>query len=56
MFMKYWYRIAIVMTPSGILCEPPEYAEVSYVCSDPKSGISSVEIDYEHIRHTGPPL
>ena len=27
-----------------------------YVCSDLKSGVSSVEINYEHIRHAGPPL
>ena len=34
-----------------ILCE-----KISYVCSYLKSGVSSVEINYEHIRHAGPPL
>ena len=42
--------------PSSILCEPLKYEEISYVCSDLKSGVSNVEIDYEHIRHAGPPL
>ena len=41
--------------PSGILCEPLKYEEISYVRSNLKSGVSSVEIDYEHIRHAGPP-
>ena len=42
--------------PSGILCQPIKYEEISNVCSNLKSGVSSVEIDYEHIRHAGPPL
>ena len=42
--------------PSGILCEPLKYEEISYVCSNLKPGVSSVEIDYKHIRHAGPPL
>ena len=42
--------------PNGILCEPPKYEEISYACSNLKSGVSSVEIDYEHIHHVGPPL
>ena len=41
--------------PSGILYEHLKYEEISYVCSNLKSGVSSVEIDYEHIRHAGPP-
>ena len=41
--------------PNGILCEPLQYEEISYVCSNLNSGVSSVEIDYEHIRHAGPP-
>ena len=49
-FMKHWYS----NDPSGILCEPLKYEEISYVCSNLKSGVSSVEIDYEHIRHAGP--
>ena len=40
---------------SGILCEPPKYEEISHVCSDLKSGVSSVKTDYEHIRHASPP-
>ena len=42
--------------PNGILCEPLKYKEISYVCSNLKSGLSSVEIDYEHVRYAGPPL
>ena len=38
---------------SDILCKPLEYKEVSYACSNLKSG---VRIDYEHIHHAGPPL
>ena len=43
--------------PSGILCEPRWSTEkFFYVCSYLKSGVSSVNIDYEHIRHAYPPL
>ena len=42
--------------PNGILCEPLKCEEISYICSNLKSGVSSVEIDYEHIPHAGPPL
>ena len=42
--------------PNGILCEPLKYEEISYVCSNLQSGVSSVEIDYEHVRHAGPLL
>ena len=42
--------------PSGILCEPLKYEEISYVSSNLKSGVSSVEIDYEHIGRAGPTL
>ena len=42
--------------PSGILLEPLKCEEISYVCSNRKSGVSSGEIDYEHICHAGPPL
>ena len=45
-----------VNDPNGILCEPLEYEEVARVCSTLKLGVSGVEIDYEHIRYSGPPL
>ena len=42
--------------PSGVLSEPLEYKEIAHVCSTLKSGVSGVEIDYEHIRFAGPPF
>ena len=42
--------------PNSILCGPLKYEEISYVRSNLKSGVLSVEIGYEHIRHAGPPL
>ena len=42
--------------PSRDLCEPFVYEEVESVCVSLKAGISSVEIDYEHIRFAGLPL
>ena len=35
--------------PSGDLCEPLVYEEVTSVCTSLKGEISGVEIDYEHI-------
>ena len=42
--------------PSSELCEPLRYEEVQFVCASLKTGISGVEIDYEHIRFAGQPL
>ena len=42
--------------PFGVLCEPPDYDEVSRVCSKLKLGVTGLCIDYKHIRFTGPPL
>ena len=39
-----------------ILCKPLKYDEISYVCPNLKTGVSSVEIDYEHVRHAGHPI
>ena len=42
--------------PISVLSEPLSYEEVAKVCSILKLGISSVTLDYEHIRFAGPPL
>ena len=42
--------------PDGPLCEPLRYEDVAFVCSRLKSGISGVQIDYEHFRFAGSPL
>ena len=41
--------------PSGVLCEPLVYEEVSSVCVILKTGICGVKIDYENICFAGPP-
>ena len=48
--------ISFTNDPDGPLCEPLRYEKVAFVCSWLKSGISGVQIDYEHIRFAGPPL
>ena len=42
--------------PSRALCAPLEYEEVAHVCSNLKSGVSGVSLDYEHVRFAGPTL
>ena len=42
--------------PGGVPSEPLEYKEIAHVCSTLKSGVSGVEIDYEHVRFAGPAL
>ena len=46
--------------PSGDMCEPFVYEEVTSVCAlsvraSLKAGISGVEIDYEHVRFVAQP-
>ena len=42
--------------PFGVLCEPLDYDEVTYVCSKLKLEVTGLCIDYEHIRFAGPPV
>ena len=42
--------------PGGAMSELLEYEGIAHVCSTLKSGVSSVENDYEHIRFAGPPF
>ena len=42
--------------PSRALCAPLEYEEVARVCSSLKPGVSSISLDYEHIRFADPTL
>ena len=45
-----------IRDPFGVLSEPLTYKEVVKVCSNLKFEVSSVYVDYEHIRYGGPPL
>ena len=42
--------------PFRVLCEPLDYDEVAWVCSELKLGVTGLCIDYEHIRFAGPPV
>ena len=54
-FVSNFYKTCLDH-PVGVLSEPLSYEEVAKVCSNLKSGISGVTLDYEHIYFAGAPL
>ena len=54
-FVSNFYKTCLD-DPVGVLCEPLSYEEVAKVCSNLKSGISGVTLDYERIILLGLPF
>ena len=55
-FWCSWDFDSCTTNPFGVLCEPLDYDEVTFVCSKLKLGVTGLCIDYEHIRFAGPPV